>query len=274
MAAIPNCKCNNKVSEFTQKTAIVTGGATGIGFASAPLIAERGAEMCIMGHDATRVTEACGLLQADHLAGFPLVADVGNPKQMAAAFKEFDSLGLTLTTLVCSAGIQPYGTVETMSVEHWDEVININLRGAFLAGKHAVPRMRAGGGGAIVHVSSVQGSATQNRVAACSTPKGGLLSLTRTMDHAADNIRVNTVSPGCIDAPMTRFAADQTASPGGEQALIDSCGKAQPIGRVGRSEKVAEVIAPLASDRASFCTITEFRVDGGLLAKLGIILPS
>lgn len=264
------------MSEFTHKTAIVTGGATGIGFAAARMMAERGAQVCILGHDAARVTDACGRLQADHLAAFPLVADVGDPVQMSAAFKAFDSLGLTLTTLVCSAGIQPYGTVETMSVEHWDEVIDINLRGAFLAGKHAVPRMRAGGGGAIVHVSSVQGSATQNNVAAYSTSKGGLLALTRAMaiDHAADNIRVNTVSPGCIDAPMTRFAADQTASPGGEQALIDSWGKAQPIGRVGRPEEVAEVIAFLASDRASFCTGAEFRVDGGLLAKLGIALPS
>jgi NAD(P)-dependent dehydrogenase (short-subunit alcohol dehydrogenase family) len=263
------------MNDYSRKSAIITGGATGIGFASARMMAERGAQVCILGHDAGQVAEACALLSASGFSAFPLVADVGNPVQIAAAFTQFDSLGLTLTTLVCSAGIQPYGTVETMPVEDWDQVIDVNLRGAFLAGKHAVPRMRAGGGGAIVHVSSVQGTATQNNVAAYSTSKGGLLALTRAMaiDHAADNVRVNAVSPGCIDAPMTRFAADQTASPGGEQALIDTWGMAQPLGRIGRPEEVAEVIAFLASDRASFCTGTEFRVDGGLLAKLGIVLP-
>jgi NAD(P)-dependent dehydrogenase (short-subunit alcohol dehydrogenase family) len=260
------------MTELAGKTAIITGGATGIGLATARLMAARGARVGIMGHDPAAVDEACAALGA---AAFPLVADVSDPAALEAAFVRFDGLGLTLTTLICSAGIQPYGTAETMPVEVWDQVINVNLRGAFLAGKHAVPRMRGGGGGAIVLVASVQGSATQNNVTAYSTSKGGLMALTRAMaiDHAADGIRVNTVSPGCIDAPMTRFAASQNAEPGGEQALIDSWGRAQPLGRVGQPEEVAEVIAFLASDRASFCTAAEFRVDGGLLAKLGVALP-
>jgi len=135
--------------------------------------------------------------------------------------------------------------------------------------------MRASGGGAIVNIASVQGIATQNRVAAYSTSKGGLLALTRAMavDHATDGIRVNAVCPGCIDAPMTRMSAQQTAAPGGEEALLESWGRSQPLGRMGRPEEVAEVVAFLASDRASFCTGAEFRVDGGLLAKLGVVLP-
>jgi NAD(P)-dependent dehydrogenase (short-subunit alcohol dehydrogenase family) len=260
------------MTEFLGKTAIITGGATGIGLATARLLAARGARVGILGHEASAVAAACDAIGA---AAFPLVADVADPLALEAAFVRFDGLGLTLTTLVCSAGIQPYGTVETLPVAVWDQVIDVNLRGAFLAGKHAIPRMRAGGGGSIVLVASVQASATQNNVAAYSTSKGGMLALTRAMavDHAVDGIRVNTVSPGCIDAPMTRFAASQNAAPGGEQALIDSWGRAQPLGRVGQPEEVAEVIAFLASDRASFCTAAEFRVDGGLLAKLGVALP-
>ena len=264
------------MTDFAGKTAIVTGGSTGIGLATARMLAERGAQVCILGHDGAQVAASCEALSAAGLTMFPLVADVSSPADMEAAFAQFDELGLTLTTLVCSAGIQPFGTVESTPVETWDQVIDVNLRGAFLAGKHAIPRMRAGGGGAIVNIASVQGSATQTNVAAYSTSKGGMLALTRTMaiDHGGDNIRVNSVSPGCIDAPMTRFSADQTAAPGEEQALIDSWGKAQPIGRVGQPEEVAELIAFLASDRASFCTGTEYIVDGGLMAKLGVVLPT
>ncbi len=101
------------------------------------------------------------------------------------------------------------------------------------------------------------------------------MALTRSLavDHAEDGIRVNSVSPGCIDAPMTRMSAEETAKAGGVEALIETWGRAQPLGRVGRPEEVAEVIAFLVSDRASFCTAAEFRVDGGLLAKLGVALP-
>jgi NAD(P)-dependent dehydrogenase (short-subunit alcohol dehydrogenase family) len=260
------------MTEFAGKTAIITGGATGIGLATARLMAARGARVGVLGHEADAVAAACADIGA---AAFPIIADVSDPAALEAAFARFDDLGLTLTTLVCSAGIQPYGTAETTPVAIWDQVIDVNLRGAFLASKHAIPRMRVGGGGSIVLVASVQASATQNNVTAYSTSKGGLLALTRAMavDHAVDGIRVNTVSPGCIDAPMTRFAASQNAAPGGEQALIDSWGRAQPLGRVGQPEEVAEVIAFLASNRASFCTAAEFRVDGGLLAKLGVVLP-
>ncbi len=260
------------MTEFAGKTAVITGGATGIGLATARLMVSRGARVGILGHEDAAVAAACADIGP---AAFPMVADVSDPAALETAFARFDDLGLTLTTLVCSAGIQPYGTAETTPVALWDQVIDVNLRGAFLAAKHAVPRMRAGGGGSIVLVASVQASATQNNVVAYSTSKGGMLALTRAMavDHAACGIRVNTVSPGCIDAPMTRFAASQNAAPGGEQALIDSWGRAQPLGRVGRPEEVAEVVAFLASDRASFCTAAEFRVDGGLLAKLGVALP-
>ncbi len=222
--------------ECAGKTAIITGGGSGIGLAAARLLAQRGARVALLVHEAAMVDAAAAGLQAE---------------------------GLDATALV-----------ETMPPDAGNRVMAVNLGGACPASRFAVPRMGPGGGAA-VHVASVKGSATQNRVAACSTSKGALLSLTRAMavDHAPDGIRVNTCSPGCIDAPMTRFSAREAAAPGQEQALMALWGRAQPLGRIGQPEEVAEVIAFLASDRASFCTGTEFRVDGRLLAKLGVVLP-
>ena len=215
--------------------------------------------------------EASGI----HLYGslrLPIFADAD---EMETAFSDFDRLVGSLSILVCNAAVQPYGTVESTDYSTWDRVIGTNLRGAYLAAHFAVPRMRDAGGGSIVLVASVQGSATQERVAAYTASKGGMLALTRAMaiDHARDGIRVNSVSPGCIDAPMTHHSARLNAAPDEVDALIESWGRMQPLGRVGRPSEVAEVIGFLASDRASFCTGSDFRVDGGILAKLGVVLP-
>ena len=266
----------NASNELRGHSVMVTGGATGIGYAAARLLAQRGAWVAVLGHDAAAVDQAVSCLDTEELTVEGIVADVSDPAQMERAFQEFEEFVGPMTGLVCSAGIQPYGTVETTDPALWDQVISTNLGGAYLASHLAVPRMRRRGGGSIVLISSVQGTATQQRVAAYTASKGALLALARAMavDHAEAGIRVNAVSPGCIDAPMTHFSAAMNAPPGETAALIASWGKMQPIGRVGRPEEVAEMIAFLISERASFCTGGEFRVDGGLLAKLGVALPN
>lgn len=262
-------------TELAGKNAIVTGGATGIGFATARLIGERGARVAILGHAVPDVEEAVSRLLGHGVDAVGLVADVSAPAAMEAAFARFDREVGLLSVLVCNAGIQPYGAVDTTDAATWNKVLGINLGGAYLASHFAVPRMRQTGGGSIILVSSVQGHATQQRVAAYTASKGGVLALTRAMavDHALDGIRVNSVSPGCIDAPMTRYSAELNASPEDVEGLIDAWGRMQPLGRIGQPNEVAEMIAFLASDRASFCTGSDFRVDGGLLAKLGVVLP-
>lgn len=263
------------VGELSGKTAIVTGGATGIGLAAARLLAERGAWVAILGHDREAIEDAVETLEAEGLTTIGLVADVTDENAVAKAFEEFERQAGPLSVLVCSAGIQPYGTVESTDPSMWDKVLSVNLRGAYVASHFAVPSMKRAGGGSVILVASVQGSATQQRVAAYTASKGGLLALTRAMavDHAEEGIRVNSVSPGCIDAPMTHFSARMNATEDKIDALIASWGRMQPIGRVGRPSEVAEVISFLASDRSSFCTGSDFRVDGGLLAKLGVALP-
>ena len=264
-----------ELGEFAGKAAVVTGGATGIGFATARLLAERGARVAIVGHEPDAVAAAADELRGAGLQAVGIVADVSSEAAMQHAFETVEAEIGYLSVLVCNAAIQPYGTVETTDVATWDRVLTTNLKGAYLAGHFAIPMMRESGGGAIVLVSSVQGIATQQRVAAYTASKGGLHALARAMaiDHAHEGIRVNSVSPGCIDAPMTRFSAQMNATEDKVDELIASWGRAQPLGRVGRPEEVAELIGFLASDRASFCTGAEYRVDGGLLAKLGVALP-
>jgi len=139
--------------------------------------------------------------------------------------------------------------------------------------------MRKRGGGAIVHVSSVQGLACQTQAAAYATSKGGLNALTRSMalDFAKDRIRVNVVCPGAVDTPMLRASAAKFAGGRAVDDVLREWGASHPLGkgygRVCTAAEVAEVIAFLLSDRASFMTGAEIKVEGGLLARLGVALP-
>jgi NAD(P)-dependent dehydrogenase (short-subunit alcohol dehydrogenase family) len=177
--------------------------------------------------------------------------------------------------LVNSVGIQRYGSVVETEEEVWDEVLGVNLKGIYLASRYAIPKMRERGGGAIVNLSSVQAFASQKGVAAYTASKGAINALTRAMalDHAEENIRVNAVCPASVDTPMLRWSADLFKGEKSIEETVKEWGKMHPVGRVARPEEVAEVIAFLASERASFVTGGEYKVDGGMLAALGVTLP-
>jgi NAD(P)-dependent dehydrogenase (short-subunit alcohol dehydrogenase family) len=157
----------------------------------------------------------------------------------------------------------------------WNDVMDINLKGIFLAAKFAIPEMKKRGGGAIVAISSVQAYASQAGVAAYTASKGAINALVRAMalDHAGDNITVNSVCPASIDTPMLRWAADVWKGEGTAEATLDAWGRAHPLGRVGKASEVAELVAFLASDKARFITGADMKIDGGALSKLGIFIP-
>ncbi|TXI09687.1 MAG: glucose 1-dehydrogenase [Rhizobium sp.] len=258
--------------EFDGKSVIVIGGSLGMGRACAERFANAGAHVLIVSNDPQSIENAVEEIGC-RASGF--VGDVRSSADMRGAVDEAVVRHGGVDILVCSAGIQRYGTVVDTREDIWDDVLDINLKGVYLASKFAIPEMRKRGGGAIVAISSIQSYASQTNVAAYTASKGGINALVRAMalDHAGDNITVNAVCPASIDTPMLRWAADLFKGNMTQEEVIAQWGKGHPIGRVGRQEEVADLVAFLASDKARFITGSDMKIDGGTMAKLGIVLP-
>ena len=253
--------------DFDGRSVLVTGGSSGIGLAAAQLFAARGAKV---------VAAAITAPQAEDATVRFVQADVTDESSVAAAvdFSVRNHGGLDV--LVTAAGIQRYGTAADTSATTWEEVMAVNLRGAFFAVKHALPALRESRAGSIVLVSSVQAFVTQQNVAAYTASKGALNALVRSIavDEARNGVRANSVCPGSVDTPMLRAAAAEfSAGPREAEELVAAWGRGHPLGRVARPEEVAEAIAFLAGDRASFITGVALPVDGGLLAQVAVALP-
>jgi NAD(P)-dependent dehydrogenase (short-subunit alcohol dehydrogenase family) len=263
------------MAEFSGKVAIVTGGALGIGRAVARRLLTEGASVVICSDREEQVERTVEELRGEDLEVRGTRADVTSSADMKRLVGFAAETYGGVDILVNSAGIQRYGTVVETEEEVWDEVLDVNLKGIYLASKHAIPQMRERGGGAIVNLSSVQAFASQKGVAAYTASKGAINALTRAMalDHAQENIRVNAVCPASVDTPMLRWAANLFKGDKNVEETVEDWGGMHPLGRVARPEEVAEVIAFLASPRASFVTGGDYKVDGGMLAALGVRLP-
>jgi NAD(P)-dependent dehydrogenase (short-subunit alcohol dehydrogenase family) len=264
-----------KMAEFSGKVAIVAGGALGIGRAAARKLAAGGASVVICSDREDQVERTVEELRGEDLEVRGTRADVTSAADMRSLVDSAVDLYGGVDVLVNSAGVQRYGTVVETEEDVWDEVLDVNLKGIYLASRHAIPQMRQRGGGAIVNVSSVQAFASQTRVAAYTASKGAINALTRAMalDHAQENIRVNAVCPASVDTPMLRWSANLFKGDKSVEETLEDWGKMHPLGRVARPEEVAEVIGFLASPRSSFVTGGDYKVDGGMLAALGVTLP-
>ena len=254
---------------FDDKTVIITGGALGIGSATAAEFALEGARVAIADVNAEAGQAAVSQIEADGGECILVEADVGRATECKRVVAETVAAYGGVDILFNNVGIQnpaSYHNVENTSEEIWDRILDVNLKSAFLMSKYAIPEIRKKGGGVIVNTASVQGLQSMKLVPAYAASKGGILSLTRQMalDYAEENIRVLAVCPGTIDTNMVRTAA---AAAGGDiDATVHEWGRSHPIGRVGTGQDIANVVLFLASDKASFMTGEHVCVDGGYMA--------
>ncbi len=253
---------------FEGKAVIVTGGALGIGQAACELLAERGASVAIFDWDEKAGQETCERIENSGGRAIFKKINVADFEMVKEAVTNAHGVFGKINSLVVSAGIQRYGTAVSTGEEQWNEVLDVNLKGAWNAARVAIPFIKEAGGGSIVNVSSVQALASQQNVLAYTVSKHGLLGLTRSMamDFAKDNIRVNAVCPGTVDTPMLEWAASLDPDP---QSVYDACNQMHPLGRIAKPREIAEVVAFLAHESSSFVTGAVWTVDGGLLTQIG-----
>src|SRR5580693_1662309 len=259
------------MSEFSNKAAVVT-GTTGIGRAIALRLAQGGARVVGFGIDAKANSDLAAEASRLKLDLGVEACDVSDPASVERTVqKAVERLG-RIDILVNAAAIHPFGNVVETDPETWNRCMAINVGGVYLLARAVIPVMKKGGGGSIVNLASVQGYACQTGVAAYAASKGAIHSLTRALalDHAADGIRVNSISPGSIRTPMLATSAAHFAPDLPAEEAFARFGAAHPLKRIGTPEEVAELAAFLASDKAGFCTGGDYLVDGGLLAGIGV----
>jgi meso-butanediol dehydrogenase / (S,S)-butanediol dehydrogenase / diacetyl reductase len=259
--------CGDKMGKLDNKIAVVTGGGSGIGEATARLFAEEGASVVIADIDeigGTRVSRDIG-----SRAAF-LKTDVGVPEQVEAMVKftveRFDRLDI----LFNNAFYTNSGAIGEMDIAGWQKTINVTLSSVFYGMRYAIPQMLAQGGGAIVNTASISGLGADYKMGAYNAAKGGVINLTRTaaIEYARKNIRVNAVCPGMISTPaVLNGIINRSRDP---ERARRNCEEKHPMGRLGEPQEIARVVTFLASDEASLMTGSIVVADGGVMAHTGL----
>ena len=244
---------------LSEKTAIVTGGGSGIGRAAALRFAKEGAKVVVADIDSKNGEGTVNYIREHEGSAIFVKTDVSEPEQIKQLVEAATSMYGGLHIMFNNAGV---GNSEVRSVdltvEEWDRVVDINLKGVFLGIKYAVPELIKSGGGAIINTSSLLGLKGQKFVFAYNASKAGVVVLTQNaaLEYGKYNIRVNAIAPGVIDTKIIdNWKQDERKWP-----IIS---RANALGRIGTPEEVANAVLFLASDEASFITGTTLSVDGG-----------
>lgn len=250
------------MNDLKNKVAIITGSGSGIGRAAAILYASQGAKVVVSdiheGHGQAVVDE----IKKSGGEAFFIKADTSKPEEhqylVEQAVKKYGALHIAVN----NAGIGgPLGYTADYPIEGWQKVIDINLSGVFYGLKYQIPAMLKSGGGSIVNIASILGATGTRMSPAYVAAKHGVVGLTKAvaLEYADQNIRVNSVGPGYIKTPLVQSSLDEAAL----KMLVGL----HPIGRLGESEEIAELILWLGSDKSSFVTGAYYNADGGYLAQ-------
>lgn len=246
--------------DFTGRVALVTGGASGIGAAVAELLARRGAEVVVADIDEKGAADVVARIRSSGGAAYPVRLDVSDPDAvqgaLAAIGQRHGGLDLAVNNAGITGALAPTGDFD---LDTWHRVMNINLNGMFYCLRYELPEMSRRPKGAIVNLTSILGVNGMAGSAAYSASKHAVIGLTKAcaLDYATRGIRVNAVAPGYVDTPLISQ----------DEQLRAKLNAMHPIGRIAAPDELAEVIAFLLSDRASFVTGSVHLADGGYSAR-------
>jgi NAD(P)-dependent dehydrogenase (short-subunit alcohol dehydrogenase family) len=249
--------------DFSGATAVIVGGASGLGRAMAAGLADHGASVCIVARTREKAETSAALIAANGASCFPGVADVASESSIEALGDAVDRrFSGGVNVVVNCAGINIRNPIERISLEEWESIQRVNSTGAFLLARTMYPRLKRAGWGRLIHVTSIFASRSFPHRTSYASSKGALLQLTRTLavEWARQNITVNAISPGPIVTDMTRPILDNP------DAYSEFC-RNIPIGRFGEPDEVVTACLFLASPNSSFVTGAEIAVDGGWMAS-------
>jgi NAD(P)-dependent dehydrogenase (short-subunit alcohol dehydrogenase family) len=249
------------------KVAIVTGGSAGIGRATALAFAARGARVVVADVEEEGGRETVEMVERDGGEAVFVATDVSSPddveRMVATAKERFGRLDIAFNNAGIEGDLAP---LVEYSLDTWNRIVGINLTGVWLCMKHEIPLMLETGGGAIVNNASILGTVGMATAGPYTATKHGVIGLTRVaaLENAEKGIRVNAVCPGFIETPMVM---ERGVHAGENQEVYDDLVGLHPVGRLGKSEEIADAVVWLCSDGASFIAGHPLIVDGGYVAR-------
>lgn len=251
------------------KTALVTGGGSGIGKAIAITFAEQGAHVCILDFNADNGNATVSEIKNNKGSASFHQCDVSNQEQMELIFREIDG-DHTIDILINNAGIAHVGNIENTNPEDLDRLYNVNVKGVYNGMKMVIPYFKKQQKGVIVNMASIASWVGIDDRFAYSMTKGAVLTMSYSVakDYVKDGIRCNTISPARVHTPFVDGFIEKNY-PDKKAEMFENLSKTQPIGRMGKPEEIANLALYLCSDEASFITGTDFPIDGGFIKLNG-----